>query len=81
MPDTLSATDLRKWAADCAADAADIHGSGDQRARLMKMHDALLALADSADWLAGTKNSAGECRGAMRVRALDDSEHPIGRGE
>ena len=39
MPDTLSATDLRLWAAKCAADAADINCSGDQRARLMKMHD------------------------------------------
>ena len=70
MPDTLSATDLRLWAAKCAADAADINCSGDQRARLMKMHDSLLSLADSAEWLAGTtgaKSSAKECQDAMRA--------------
>ena len=67
MPDTLSATDLRRWAAQCAAAAADINCSGDQRARLMKMHDSLLSLADSAEWLAGTKSSAKECQDAMRA--------------
>jgi len=66
MPDTLSATDLRLWAAKCAADAADINCSGDQRARLMKMRDSLLSLADSAEWLVGTKSSAKECQDAMR---------------
>jgi hypothetical protein len=53
MPDTLSANDLRRWAAQCAQKADDVNRSADERARLMRMHASLLALAESADWLAG----------------------------
>jgi hypothetical protein len=53
MPDTLSAIDLRRWAAQCAQKAEDVNRSGDERDRLLRMHASLLALAESADWLAG----------------------------
>lgn len=55
MPDTLSAIDLRRWAAQCARDANDINRSADDRERLLKMQTSLLSLADSADWLAGSQ--------------------------
>jgi hypothetical protein len=55
MTDTLSALDLRRWAAQCEEQANDVRCSGEDRARLMKMRASLLALAESADWLEGGK--------------------------
>lgn len=52
MHDTLSAPDLRRWAAQCADEAVRTC-SQDDRERLLKMRDSLLSLAESADWLAG----------------------------
>lgn len=48
-----SATDLRIWAMECFEQANDPRASGDERARLMRMHEGLLALANGEDWLAG----------------------------
>jgi len=58
MPDTLSAIDLRRWAAQCAQKADDANRSSEERDRLLRMHASLLALADSADWLAGQQTEA-----------------------
>lgn len=58
MPDTLSATDLRRWATQCTAQSTETSRSHDDRARLMRMHDSLLSLADNADWLTGAESSA-----------------------
>jgi hypothetical protein len=58
MPDTLSAIDLRRWAAQCAQKADDANRSSEERDRLLRMHASLLALADSADWLAGQQSEA-----------------------
>ena len=52
MPDNLSAIDLRRWAARCA-DLAQTNGCAEERERLARMSDAILSLADNADWLAG----------------------------
>ena len=48
-----TAADLRIWALECFEQANDPRASGDERARLMRMHESLLALADTEDWLAG----------------------------
>jgi hypothetical protein len=58
MPDTLSAIDLRRWATQCAQKADDVNRSAEERDRLLRMHASLLALADSADWLAGQPTEA-----------------------
>lgn len=50
MPDTLDAVQLRRLAIECATRAYD-------RERYLKMQESLLALAESADWLAGKKTS------------------------
>jgi cell division septum initiation protein DivIVA len=44
-----SANDFRQWAAKCAEQAT--RRTGEERERLTKMHAALLAIAESADWL------------------------------
>ena len=51
MPDTLNAAELRRWAMQCAAKAECC--LGEERDRFLKMRESLLALAESADWLAG----------------------------
>lgn len=56
MVDMMSAAELRRWAMRCFADANDARCSGDERERLLKMYSSLLALASSADWLAGRNN-------------------------
>lgn len=58
MPDTLNATELRRWAARCVNQANDKNCSGEERERLLKMRQSLLALAENADWLNGKTNHA-----------------------
>lgn len=53
MPDTLNAAELRRLAIRCSAQAATADCSAAERERLLKMREALLDLAQSADWLAG----------------------------
>lgn len=53
MPDTLDAAELRRWAMQCSAEAEDDGCSAEERSRLLEMREALLALAENADWLAG----------------------------
>ena len=53
MPDVLQAAMLRRWAMDCAAQAANSRYSDEQRERLLKMREALLDLATTQDWLDG----------------------------
>ena len=53
MPDTLNAAELRRWAMECGAKAHMSNCGAEDRARLLKMRESLLALADNADWLAG----------------------------
>jgi hypothetical protein len=57
MPDTLDAAELRRWAARCDVKANDGNCTAEDRDRLRKMRESLLALADNADWLAGTSAS------------------------
>ena len=53
MTDTLTASELRRWAAQCEAQAHDPRCSGSERDRLMRMRDSLLHLAKNSDWLEG----------------------------
>ncbi len=53
MFDMMNADELRLWAAHCAEKAAKVVSPRDERERLLKTRDSLLALADNADWLAG----------------------------
>ena len=53
MPDTLNAAELRRLAMRCAARAQEIACPAPERERMLRMREALLALAASADWLAG----------------------------
>jgi len=53
MVDTLSASELRYWAARCLTSANDPRCSAGDRERLLKMRASLLDLARNADWLAG----------------------------
>jgi len=53
MPDTLDAAELRRLAMQCGADAESNGRSAEDRSRLLKMREALLDLAENADWLAG----------------------------
>jgi hypothetical protein len=55
MTNTLSATELRRWANQCRAHAQDPRSSGDERARLMTMVEALDVLANEQDWLDGIR--------------------------
>lgn len=53
MRDTLNAAALRRQAMECAAQASRPDCGADERERLQKMRESLLALAVDADWLAG----------------------------
>lgn len=53
MFDLHNADELRQWAASCAEKAERVAEVRAERERLLEMKDALLALADNADWLAG----------------------------
>lgn len=55
MPDTLNAAELRRLAMRCSAQANSAACSTPERERLLKMREALLDLAQSADWLAGRR--------------------------
>lgn len=53
MLDPLNADELRRWANQCTEKAEQIVSPRDERERLLKTSDSLLALADNADWLSG----------------------------
>lgn len=53
MPDTLNAVEMRRLAMECAARAYDSSCEPEERERMLRMREALLALAANADWLAG----------------------------
>jgi hypothetical protein len=53
MTISICVADFRRWASNCRAQADDAMTSGDERARLMLMADALNVLADQQDWLDG----------------------------
>jgi hypothetical protein len=53
MTDQMDAAALRRWAMQCADQANNPLASGDERARLLKMREALLDLAKTKDWLDG----------------------------
>ena len=58
----LDATALREWARECASKADDPLVTADDRDRLVKMKDALLALAATQDWLDGQAASGQAAR-------------------
>ena len=64
MPDTLNAAELRRLAMQCGTRAHQHDCQATDRDRYLKMQEALLALAESADWLAGKKTAE---RAATRV--------------
>ena len=53
MADTLNAAELRRLAIECATRAYNRDCRPADRERYLKMQESLLALAESADWLAG----------------------------
>jgi hypothetical protein len=53
MIDPLNAEALRLWAAHCQAKARQTAWCRAERERLLRIQESLLALADTADWLAG----------------------------
>jgi len=55
MPDTLNAAELRRLAMQCDAEATSAGCTATDRERLVKIREALLDLAQSADWLAGRR--------------------------
>jgi hypothetical protein len=57
MPRQKDASELRRWAMQCAAQADDPRITGDERDRLLKMRTALLQLAETEDWLDGKKKT------------------------
>ena len=64
MIDSTDAGCLRRWATQCLEQANNARVSGDERARLMMMRDALLALADTQDWLSGRAKNSSQRAGA-----------------
>ena len=55
MNTNISAAGLRLWAAQCEARAKDPMTTGPEYERLMTMKAALLALAETQEWLDGQK--------------------------
>lgn len=55
MPDMLNAAELRRLAMRCSARAEEENCTTTERERLLKMREALLDLAQNADWLAGRR--------------------------
>jgi hypothetical protein len=49
----ISSADLRRWAMECYDQAVNPRASGEERARLLKMRQSLLTLAEEQDWLNG----------------------------
>jgi len=64
MDTNISASDLRRWAGQCDAQAADPRASGDERERLLKMREALRTLAENQDWLNGRSSKIPESQTA-----------------
>ena len=58
ITDTLNSADLFRWASQCLAQANEQQCSGEERSRLLKMRASLVALAENADWLAGTRTNS-----------------------
>lgn len=58
MNTNISAAGLRQWAAQCETRAKAPLTTGPEYERLMTMKTALLALADSQEWLDGQKPPA-----------------------
>lgn len=56
----MVSSDLRRWALQCIDQANDPSSSGEERERLMKMREGLLALADNQDWLNGRVANVSE---------------------
>lgn len=56
----MVSSDLRRWAMQCIDQANDPRSSDEERERLMKMREGLLALADNQDWLNGRVASVPE---------------------
>ncbi len=54
MNTNMSASELRRWAAQCDARLKDPMASGEETERLIKMRDGLLAVAETQEWLEGT---------------------------
>ena len=59
MIDTVNSSELRRWAAQCKAQADDPRRSGDERDRLLKMREVILTVAKTADWLASPIQESG----------------------
>lgn len=57
MNTNISANGLRLWAAQCETRAKDPLTTGPDYERLMTMKTALLALADTQEWLDGQKQT------------------------
>lgn len=53
MLDPMNAEELRRWAKHCTEKAEQVTSPLSERERLLKTKEALLALADNADWLSG----------------------------
>ena len=75
-----TSADLRHWAMQCYDQASDPRASGDERARLLRMREALLSLADEADWLEGRKleGPSNEERHEVRTRGHRGRRRSIG---
>ncbi|ARQ02348.1 hypothetical protein CAK95_27010 [Pseudorhodoplanes sinuspersici] len=56
----MVASDLRRWAMQCVDQANDSRSSHEERERLMKIREGLLALADNQDWLNGRVANVSE---------------------
>jgi hypothetical protein len=64
MFDLHNADELRQWAASCAEKAERAVGVRAEHERLVTMRDALLALAETADWLDGRSRDSGQQQAA-----------------
>lgn len=65
LVDLPSASELRRWAMQCSAQATSTRTNGDERDRLLKMRDALLDLAEADDWLQGRPEHPGAAKQAQ----------------
>ena len=53
MNTNMSASELRRWAAQCDTRLKDPMATGEETERLIKMRDGLLAVAETQEWLDG----------------------------
>jgi hypothetical protein len=64
----MVSSDLRRWAMQCIDQANNPRSSGEERERLMRMRESLLALADNQDWLNGkAENVPGGGRNILYI--------------